>query len=91
MHERPGGSTVSKNDLQTGEQLHMLRNSSSIHEGDNKCSEYVYLRKNSDGFLGDVADTFSPDVAGFEFCNTPGNCSDAASPFNEARLGGSGS
>ena len=48
-----------------------LRNSSSIHEGDNKCSEYVYLRKNSDGFLGDVAYTFSPDVAGFEFCNTP--------------------
>ena len=49
----------------------MLRNSSSIHEGDNKCPEYVYLRKNSDSFLGDVADTFSPDVTGFLFCNTP--------------------
>ena len=71
MYERPGGSTVSKNDLTAGEQPHMLRNSSSIHEIDNKCPEYVYLRRNSDSFLGDVADTFSPDVAGFGFCNTP--------------------
>ena len=71
MYERPGGSmSIEERLANRGATTHVAK-ISRIHGGDNKCPEHVNLRTNSDRFLGDVADSFSPDVAGFEFRNTP--------------------
>ena len=71
MQERPGGSTVSKNDLQTGEQPHMLRNSPSNCWAGQQCPEFVNFTTKSDQICANAPDSFSGDECGFEFRNGP--------------------